>query len=245
MNDDNTKFGLSFLAGWLLGRRGRRRGGISVVLFIFGAMGLLGSCCSVTVGVPTSFMRSREVKGLSRYAAAELDSLPSGSTGLFEAQIPADAARGEQGLALSYLEQRPLSTPSSQTSEEQSSTSSTSWQRENVGITETQLLVGNGRRLTVQMPADVTFMNAEQITIEKGKDELRYTGFVAGQSLTLEGDWQGRDLLIAKTLFAGNPDAYVEAISKMPGQFFLYGLICGSISSFLLIIGGVLRFLGK
>lgn len=244
MNNDNAKFGISFLTGWLFGRRGRRRNGISGVLLLFGAMGILMSFCTVAVGVPASFVRSREVKKLSHHTAADLDNLPSGSTGLFEAQIPADAAKNEQGLVLSYLEKRPLNTPSPESTNTTPS-SSGSWQREGNGITEAQLLATDGRRLTVQLPANVSYMDAEEVTVTGSTEEVRYTGFIAGQTLTVEGDWQGDDLLIAETIFAGNPGAYVEAVSKQPGQFLLYGLICGGISAFLLVIGSVLRFIGK
>lgn len=223
----------------------RRRQRTSIIFFILGGLGLFMACGLTTCGVPASILRWREVAALDQPAPAELDRLPPGTTALFTGQIPPDAAAEERGLALWYVEERPEETfVEGDDGEERSQ--SRSWTRTTPPPGQVMLTQTNGRLLTVQLPENVTFMEAQIYEEGEPSNPTRRTvGFLPGQALTIEGSWQGNDLLIADTLFAGSPDSFVTAVRAMPGQMLIFGLICGVISLLLLGFGLAMRLTGR
>ena len=116
MRDSDDGFAKGFLAGWALGalqrmrfrlrapfRRGRS--GISPVLAIFGALGLISACLTAAFGVPLGLARAWEVRRLPRPASGALQALSPGAELLISGQLESDDD-GPHGLALYYVESR-------------------------------------------------------------------------------------------------------------------------------------------
>ena len=84
------------------------------------------------------------------------------------------------------------------------------------------------------------------------KDEHHYeNAFVAklvplptgpGQTLALQGVWEGDGLLTAEYLYAGAMDDYLRHRSRAPGINLVMALFCGGLAVVLAAIGVVLRF---
>jgi len=113
----------------------------------------------------------------------------------------------------------------------------------------TEILLTNGKPLSVQFSAKTNFLNAQQF--EEGlegsgdeKGERRYVGYLPGQTLAVEGAWEGNGLLTARSCYAGTPDEYAASLARQPWLMLLMGLICGGLGISLLGIGFALRLLG-
>ncbi|MCB9433680.1 MAG: hypothetical protein H6668_17045 [Ardenticatenaceae bacterium] len=223
----------------------RRRNGFSPVLLIFGILGIFMACGMTMCAVPASFMEGREVAGLDQPSGDELDALTPGTRALFAAQLSPEAAAGEQGLVLFYVEERPLK----QTTDVDGNPMETvgdSWNRVTEPAGEMEMRADNGRLLTIQIPPGTTFMEAQRYDEgDPGKETRRTTGYLPGQAVTVDGTWQGNGIITATKLFGGNPEGYVTAVRAAPGQMLIFGLICGGLSVLLLGAGVVLRFLGR
>lgn len=246
MNNDGAKIGAGFLLGWLTGRR-RRGGGASVLLLVLAGMWLLAACGATVVSVPLGMLRAREVRALPQVDMAALDGLAPGAVGLFTARLPEDAAADAAGLALAYVEVQPTSTPAPVVDEDDAPSSGAPggpWERRPMDVTEAVVQAANGRSISLQIPSNVSLLNAERV-VDAQDARLRRVGYLPGQALTIEGTWQGDARLTARALFAGTPDEYVATIARTPWQMLIFGLTCGGVSLGLLLLGGVLRLLGR
>lgn len=233
------------MLGRLLGFRRRRRQGPSVLLFIFGGMGLFMACGLTVFGVPASFMRSREVADLDQPTVEEMQALPPGTEAIFSAQVAPDAPTDEQGLAFAYVEERPEEAFVDGEDGERES-QSRNWERVEPAPSTVELVLANDRLLTVQLPQNVSFMEAQRFEEGESSNPTRRTvGYLPGQTLAIHGTWQGGDLVLADTLFAGTREAYVAAVRAQPGQMLIFGFICGGISLLLLGLGLAMRVAGR
>ncbi|MEM7112398.1 MAG: hypothetical protein AAF614_08195 [Chloroflexota bacterium] len=232
------------MLGRLLGFR-RRRQGPSVIFFIFGGMGLFMACGLTMCGVPASFVNSREVASLDQPTAEEMVNLASGTEAIFAAQISPDAPTDAQGLAFAYVEERPEDA-FVENEEGERESQSRNWERTVPPPQSVELVATNGRSVTVQLPQNITFMEAQRFEEGEPANATRRTlGYLPGQTLAIHGTWQGGNLILADTLFGGSQEAYVDAVRAMPGRLLLFGLICGGISLLLLGVGIAMRFVGR
>ncbi len=237
---------LSFLLGWLFGRR-RRHSGVSIFLLLMGVLACLSGCPMAVFGVPYSWRRSEEVKSLPRPEPAELRALSPGTSVLIAAQLPPDTPVGPYGLALFYTEYRQQGTSESN-KDETPSGSSSSWQIEQPPPQRIEMSLEDGTPLSVQIPFKTSFLKAQRFEeegLESSGTERRHVGYLPGQTLTIEGTWEGNDLLTARTLYAGTPDDYQGYLASQPGTVLLMGTVCGGLGMGLLVIWGVLRLLGR
>jgi hypothetical protein len=190
-------------------------------------------------------MEGRELSGLDQPKGDELDNLQPGTRALFAAQISPEAATGPEGLALYYVEERPLEEVVYDEGET-GQTVSQPWARTESPAAQLEMQADNGRLLTVQIPENISFMEAQRYEEgEPTKETRRTVGYLPGQALTVDGTWQGNGVIIASKLFGGNPEGYVTAVRAAPGQMLVFGLICGGLSVLLLGAGFVLRFMGR
>lgn len=112
-----------------------------------------------------------------------------------------------------------------------------------------EMQLAGGKPLTVQIPANASFLNAQRIEATAVPDdaeaELRYTGYLPGQTLTIEGAWQGDQRLIAQTFYAGTADDYLNFLTyTQPGMALLMGTFCSGVGGLLLAVAGIMRVLG-
>ncbi len=237
------------LLGRLLGvRRRRRQTGLSIFLFIFGIMGAIGGCGMVFIGVPFSLYQATQVATLPQPSPAELQGTSAGTVMLLAAQLPQMTVEETHGLALFYVETRTTTaTPTTGTPE----SSTTQWEKtQDAPLSETMQL-SDGTNLDVQISSAATFYNAEQIESTGESDgttqtERRTVGYLPGQTLTLEGSWEGNNRFIAQNLYAGTPDAYVNFRSvSQPISTLMMGLFCGVIGIILIVVAGGLRITGR
>lgn len=221
--------------------RRRRKEGASSILLILGVLGLLMACPLTLFGVPLSISRAREVASLPRPQAAELASFPIGSEGLFTAQIPNAAAVNDQGLAIAYTETRPLNRETGD-----DAPANTNWVRETPPPNSVLLNLDNGQPLEVQLTSSTSFANSETIDLAPGDGvERRMHGYRPGQTLTVEGVWEGNGRVSAQTLFHGSADAFAENTASAPGNLLIFGLVCLCLSLGLAAAGGAMRFFGR
>jgi hypothetical protein len=111
----------------------------------------------------------------------------------------------------------------------------------------------NGALLTVQLPQKPSFLEAQRFEEEEApakangpQRERRYVGYLPGQTLTVEGTWEGNDRLTARVFYAGTPDDYLNFLTyTQPGGALMMGAFCSVLGIFLLLAGGVLRLLGQ
>ena len=254
MGDRDDGFAKGFLAGWALGalqgvrsifrgRFWRRRSGISPVLAIFGALGLISACMTAAIGVPLGLARAREVRRLPRPSAEALKTLPPGSELLISGQLVGDGT-GPHGLALYYVEMR--QTPGDGTPTPSASDSAQAWTTVTRPQSRLALSMESGGQVVVQLGATTSFLNAERFEEPAiGNLERRTSGYLPGQILVAEGTWEGGDLVTAPALFGGSVDAYVSHISRQPGRMLAFGGICGGFSVIMLAAAVLLRILGR
>ena len=223
--------------------RRRRQGGASTAFLIFGVIGLFMGCSGILFGVPAGFIRAREVRNLPQPTAAELTNLPPGTTVILSAQIPSGAPATD-GLALSYIEERLTGTPTPDNPDP--SADDRDWMR--IEGTESLVLVlSDGRELDTRFPTTTTFSNAqtEEIEIDGGLRDRKTVGYVPGQTLALEGNWEGNNAFTAKTVYAGTIDDFVTTVGRSPFAIFGFSLVCLLISFGLIGMAGVGRLLWR
>ncbi|MGB0389742.1 MAG: hypothetical protein ACPGWR_33395, partial [Ardenticatenaceae bacterium] len=96
----------AFLSGWWVGRGPRRNSGLSILILLVSLCACLSSFTMVFLGVPFTFLRSREAAALPRPNPTQLGKLARGSHVLVVAQIPPDAPTDSHGLSLFYVQAR-------------------------------------------------------------------------------------------------------------------------------------------
>ncbi len=102
----------------------------------------------------------------------------------------------------------------------------------------------------VQFSAKTALLNTQQFEpgdqegSGDGGRERRYVGYLPGQTLTVEGTWEGNGLLTARSCYAGTPDDYKASLARQPWLMLLTGIICGGLGITLLGVGFALRLLG-
>lgn len=176
---------------------------------------------------------------------AELRAFSPGTSVLVVAQLPPDATAGPYGLALFYTEYREKSDEDDKTGTPGGTSSS--WRTERPPPARVTMLLEDGTPLLVQISRKTSFLKAQQFEEEDWltDKERRYVGYLPGQTLTVEGTWEGNDLLTARTFYAGTPDDYLSFLASQPGVVLLIGMVCGGVGIGLLAIGGILRLLGR
>ncbi|MGB0389605.1 MAG: hypothetical protein ACPGWR_32695, partial [Ardenticatenaceae bacterium] len=120
-----------------------------------------------------------------------------------------------------------------------------------------EMLLEDGSSLSVQFSPTLrqaqgapSFLNAQSFETEEengqpNRAERRYVGYLPGQTLTVEGRWEGNGLFTADASYAGRPDDYVEYLRTQIGASFLMGIMCGGIGLVLLLVGGFMRMIGR
>ncbi len=222
----------------------RRSNGFSPVLLIFGAMGTFMACMMFAIGVPMSFMRAREVSNLPQPAPAVLVDMPAGTTVVISARIPRDTPT-IQGLALYKVEEKLTGTPSAEFPE--STPEDRQWQWVD-GTQSLQMELSDGRFIDVQFPRSVGMQSVEETTtdqVNNGAVERQTKGYLPGQTVAIEGRWEGDDLLTANVVYGGSIDEFVEGTGRAPYQLALFSAICLIFSFAMLGGGAALRFLGR
>lgn len=225
----------------------RRSGGVSGLFLVLAVCGILSSCGGLVFGVPTSIMRAREVQGLPQPSAAEVSGLAAGTKAIFAAQIPADVATDEvNGLALFYVEERLTGTRTADEIDNPDS-SARNWQRVQPPADTIEIILIDGEVVSVGVPSSATFLNSETIPDSATMEgmERRSVGYLPGQTVAIEGTWEGNARITADTFYRGSRADYVTQVRQAPGSILIFSILCGSISFALLIAGGVLRFLGR
>lgn len=237
------------LLGRLLGFRRNRRG-FSVVLLIFGIFGCVAGCPLALFGAPYSIIRSRQVAALPRPEPAQLRATAPGTSLLIAAQIAPDAPADSHGLALAYVEARQIG---GQQDREAGTpgTGSSSWQIEQPPPPTFEMQLLDGEPVTIQMTAKPSFLNAQRIeargeSVEtEPRTERRFVGYLPGQTLTVEGVWEGSNRITAGAFYSGTPDDYLNFLTyTQPAGALLMGLVCGLLGLVLVIGGGAMRVLG-
>lgn len=239
--DDAGKLGLGFIAGWLMGRRGRRWNGVSTLLIFFGLFALCTAVMTVFVGVPLSVREAVATRGLPLIAASDLDTLAPGTRGLFVVQIPQDAPVDALGLVASRVETRPLTRPDG------SQPLESDWQTAQVELHTLEVIVpgdGRGQTIALQVAPDTVRRDAQQLADQQEAQELRHSGYLPGQTVTVDGTWSGSGLITAGTISTAAPETYVQQATFLPANLLVGGLVCGGLAVLMLVLGGILRFVG-
>jgi len=217
----------------------RRKAGLSVLFLIGGLFACFNTLVLGVLGVPFTFLKAREAAALPRPTADALQTLSPGTSALVTARLPLDMEAGPYGLGLYSVE---LSRSAAGEDSVSDDTETGLWKLETPPPQWVTLLLDNGYDLRVQMPETVSFLNAN--TFEEA-DTRRYKGFLPGQTLTIEGTWEGDDLMTARALYAGSSDAYVSYLREQPGMSFVGSAFCGGVGIVLLCVALVLRFAGR
>lgn len=239
---------------WLLfGRRRRNRQSLSMLLLVVGVLACCLTGVAVAVGIPTGIARSWQVNDLPRVPPANLPNQPAGTTLLTTVQLPplaaaqpasTDPLSSTHGLVVFYIEETlPVEGPD-----------------DTVRIqppAPLEVPLPNGEPLRVQFAPAVSFLNAHELTAElpaqasadssatDAPPVRRWVGYLPEQALTIEGTWEGGDLLTARTCFAGSIDGYVDYWANAPWVMLWSGIFCGVTGALLLSVGFVLRMMGR
>lgn len=238
---------------WFLGRNRRsRRSGLSAILLFIGILSCPITCMMVGFGVPATWMQFREIQALPQPSPAELTTVAPGTRMLSAAQLAPDMPIGPHGLVLFYIEE---SVPRRATEDDndatKAQTSSSDWHRYQLPPLQVEMLLDGNEPVIVQLPPTISFLNAQQVeetenTSESNQERiLRYTGYLPNQILTIEGTWEGNNIITAQTVYAGRLDDYLDYLANQPGTLFLSGIMCGVMGVFLVGVGLILRMLGK
>jgi hypothetical protein len=219
----------------------RRKAGWSVVVLIFGCFACLSGLTATVMGAPLAWWRAREVARLPRPSVDNLETLPPGTDVLLTGWIPASAfdLNRPHSLVL-YRVERAAETGGTATPG-----ASLTWALETPPQERIRFQLTEAEALTLQLPEDVTFVNARTFEEAGEAGTLRYTGYLPDQTLTVEGRWERPQLVTARTLYGGPPDAYVAHQRRQPGQLALGGAVCGGMGLVLLGVAAVLRLMGK
>ncbi|MCB0132801.1 MAG: hypothetical protein KDD78_18185 [Caldilineaceae bacterium] len=249
---------LTFAMGWLMGRRSRRRDGIGCGLLVLGVLaGLMAAMTAISA--PLAWSDARQVRRLHQPSAAELTALAPGREILLTVTLASEQPALDTEYALFYQEQ------SVRVPDAESGTRTEKVKSPPIPARVDVLLV-DGTPIQLQVASGTTFLNAQSVsrgnlplaldddadlaaegappigTVVAGSS--RVVGYLPGQTLTVRGTWEGRDLLTAETLYAGALDDYLSYVARSPGVQLLMGLGCGGIALMLLLLGGILRFVG-
>ena len=217
--------------------------GGSTVFLIFGVIGLFMACGGIVVGVPAGIVRARAVRNLPQPTTAELSTLPAGTTVLIPAQLPTDIATTD-GLALYYIEERLNATVAA--GDESTSAADRNWVRVE-GTDRLDVMMSDGEWLTVQFSNNTSFGNTQEIegAMDDGELDRRTVGYLPGQTVALEGAWEGNDLFTAKTVYAGTVDDFVTSVGRSPFAILGFSLVCLLLSFVFIGVGGAARFLRR
>ncbi len=217
-----------------LWRRRRRSGGLSTLLVILGIFSCITATTLSVIGAPLAWWRAREVASYPQPQPSELGTIAAGTPVLLAARLPVDGAVGAHGLALYKVEVF-------RDAQEDTDTAA-GWRLETPPPARVPLLLADDRRITAQLPENIALTNAE--TFESEERKVRTIGYLPGQALTVEGTWEGRDLITATSLYAGTPEAYVEYRRNQPGISLLGAGFCGSVSLGLFVVALALHLSG-
>ncbi len=229
--------------------RRRRQRGESSALLMFGSFGLLMACAIVAIGVPSSIMRARAVANLPQYRAADLPALAVGSQGLFQARIPTDAPTNAHDLALAYL-RRKLH-PNNPIFDEPLAEGEQGPPRDWVTVeqlpTETIFELDDGTLVTILIPNNTLLDNAEAVQYADAAEEFEYEsrGYRPGQTITIEGFWDGNNTINAARLFNGTQAAYVTHTRGAIGGMAFGAFSCAGIALLMMLAGLYLRVRGR
>ena len=235
---------LTFIAGWFVGRRSRRRAGAGCFLLF---LGLFLGCSGIMtlMSAPLSWLRTQDITALPQPQFAELNNLPAGTQMVVTAQLPPDLPVDASGLAVFYVEGLASATVSIE--HQPATTPAANWQIIEPPPLRIGMALANGQPLLVQIAPNARFLNAQQVALD-GKDfansQRRAVGYQAGQVLTLQGRWEGNGLLTATELYAGSSEEYLADLRRLPGLGLAVGLGCSGIGFFLCALGALLRFVG-
>ncbi|MEM7029625.1 MAG: hypothetical protein AAF629_08670 [Chloroflexota bacterium] len=109
----------------------------------------------------------------------------------------------------------------------------------------------NGNTITLQFSSRPSFLNGQQIressqSNEASSPDKRITGYLPGQTVTVEGSWEGDNRMIAQTLYAGTPDDYLNYLRfRQPGMMLMMAFFCGGVGLVLIIFSVGLRAAGR
>ena len=237
-----SRFSLNSLLASLFGRR-RRGSGVSLLLLLAGLFACLTGCPAAACGVPYGFARSVEVMfTVARPDPTELRVLAPGTRVLVAVHLP-DAVTGPHGLALSYSESRRTSGGEGPVG---TATATPYTWLDTSPPQQVVMQLPDGSPLAVQIPPRTPFLNAHQFEEQDAEgQERRYTGYLPGQALAVEGTWEGNGRLTARALYAGTPNDYLTYLATRPGTMLLLGTACSGLGLGLLALGVVLRLLGR
>lgn len=234
---------MTFLAGWFVGRRGRRRDGMGCLLLmagVFAAVVALGTL----VAAPLNWMEARRVRALPQPTVAELMTTEPGREVIVPATLSAETVDGSHGFALLYTEQEVAVAPN----DSGTPGPSTRTERSAPLPARSEVVLVDGTQLLVQYAPDVRFLNASNVAerVGSGDEETTVThvGFLPGQAVTLHGAWEGQGLLTADVIYGGARDDYLGYVQRSPGMILFGGLVCGVLAIALLLMGAVARFFG-
>jgi hypothetical protein len=190
-----------------------------------------------------SMAEARRVRNLPRPEPAALARLEPGTRALMMANAPKEV-NNELGLSVYYVEYRRIP-PGGTPTPSANSDPAYKWQRTEVSTSPLTLADG-GNGVEVRLALDAQLRDAEQTTQSWGYDrERRIVGYMPGQALVVDGEWQGNGLFTANVLYPGSISAYVEEASKAPGRIFTGSIVCASFCLLALVAGIVLRILGR
>ncbi len=236
---------LTFAAGWLLGRRSRRRAGFGCLLIFFGLF-CAGSGIMALVSAPLSWLRARDVTALPRPQPAALMALPPGTRALVTAQFLPNLPVAANGFAVFYVESSEPNATLVATG--QATATTAEWHMLTPLPPRIGMVLPDRRALLVPLSPATSFLNAQQVALD-GKDAVntqrRAVGYQAGQVLTMQGTWEGNGLFTTVELYAGTPADYLADLSHASGIGLVLGFVGSGAGLLLLVVGAGLRFVGK
>jgi hypothetical protein len=222
--------------------RPRRRPGLSILLLLAGLCCGLSACATLALGVPASWQRLWEVRGMQRPQPAALDALAPGASVLIEGRLQAVAEEAPYGLTLFYRERQQTSTSSTGT------TTSGSWDVDQPPPSRARITLADSQTAVLDLTPDTEFLSARIVDAEpqSGKSSVyRYTGYARDTLLTAEGVWRGEGHMSVRALYAGSVDDYLGYRSSMPWIGMGAGLLCCFVALGLVAGGGVLGLFGR
>jgi hypothetical protein len=220
--------------------RARRRPGLAILLLLVGGCCGMSACATLAFGVPASWQRLWEVRGMQRPQPAGLDALASGTRVLIDGRLLPVAEVAQHGLTLFYIERMVTSPSSSGTA-----TMNGSWELSQPPPAQARITLAGGRTLMLDLTEDTEFLDARTVQPDKsngGSGEVRYTGYARDTLLTAEGVSRGEGRLSVRALYPGSVDDYLGYRASMPWIGMATGLLCCFAALGLIGAGGVLWF---
>jgi hypothetical protein len=226
---------LTFALGWLVGR-GQRNPISSSVFMIAGLLILLAGIPTALFGAPYLLIRVRETRALQQPSPAKLRVLPPHSELLIAVTLPdkADAS----GLALSYVQSRPI-----QSAQASTPTAASSWKAE-APAPRIEVTLADGSTVPLLCTAKTNFIKAEEIAEPAANNlERRRIGYRAGETITIDAEWNSAETLTARTIYPGTTREYIKYLSWQPGAMLTMGFGCAGLGLLLFAVGLILRYL--